>query len=225
MATHDYIPRDEAGRILWLLHFAGWMTTYGAAHSFLPAEIAALNTDVGAAGTSVTNTVDKEADFRAAVVAKQNAIADAIHLAREDVRRLQADPTMTDTDRAAAGITVADATATDASAATVHELTPPVCAPDWSKRLQVTIHFGINPHDEHRNARPAGTLGAQIQYHRGGIPALEADWANLDIDTDSPYIHIIHEDVPTTYAYRACWVDKKLNHGPYGDPAVCTVSV
>jgi len=148
-----------------------------------------------------------------------------VHLSREDVRRLQADPTMTDGDRAAAGITVPDAGPTPTSAATVHELTPPDCVLDFSKREQVTIHFGLDPHNERQNARPAGTLGAQIQYHRGGLPTLEADWATLDIDTQSPYIHIIHEDTPTTYAYRACWVDKKLNHGPYGDPAVCTVSV
>ncbi|HUW60112.1 MAG TPA: hypothetical protein VMZ06_03820 [Candidatus Bathyarchaeia archaeon] len=221
----DYIPRDEAGRIEWLQHFAAWMTAYGAAHGFTPAEITTLNTDVGDADTAVTDTVDKEAIFRAAVVAKQGAIGDAIHLAREDVHRLQADPTMTDAERAAAGITVPDLTPTPASASAVHEHVPPECAPDWSKRLQITLHFGLNPHDEHRNARPAGTLGAQIQYCRGGIPEHEADWVTLDIDTESPYIHIIHEDTPTTYAYRACWVDKKLNHGPYGDPAVCTVSV
>jgi len=221
----DYIPRDEAGRIEWLKHFAGWMTTYGEAHSFTSAEIATLNTDVGTADTAVTYTVEREADFRAAVVSKQDAIGDAIHLAREDVRRLQADPNMTDAERAAAGITVPDTTPTPTSAATVHELTPPETVLDFSKREQVTVHFGLNPHDEHRNARPAGTLGAQIQYHRGGHPTLESEWVNLDIDTESPYIHIIHEDTPTTYAYRACWVDKKLNHGPYGDPAVCTVSV
>ena len=221
----DYIPRDEAGRINWLKHFGGWMTGNGAVHNFTPAEIAALNTDVADADMAVTDTVDKETIFRAAVVNKQEAIGGAIHLAREDVRRLQADPTMTDADRAAAGITVPDPTKSPTSPEAVHELTPPVCAPDWSKRLQVTVHFGLNPHDEHRNARPAGTLGAQIQYHRGGIPTLEADWVTLDIDTESPDLHIIHEDTPTTYAYRACWVDKKLNKGPYGDPVVCTVSV
>ena len=74
----------------------------------------------------------------------------------------------------------------------------PDCVLDFSKREQVTILFGLNPHDERRNARPAGTLGAQIQYHRGGIPEHETDWVNLDIDTESPYIHIIHEDTPTT---------------------------
>jgi len=112
MATHDYIPGDEAGRIAWLLHFAGWMTTYGAAHGFTSDEISTLNTDVDDADTAVTNTVEKEADFRAAVVTKQDNIANAIHLAREDVRRLQADPNMTDAERAAAGITVPDATKT-----------------------------------------------------------------------------------------------------------------
>lgn len=32
----------------------------------------------------------------------------------------------------------------------------------------------------------------------------------LDTDTDSPLIHTIHESEPTTYAYRARYLGKKL---------------
>ena len=51
------------------------------------------------------------------------------------------------------------------------------------------------------------------------------NWQILDTDSESPYVHVIHEDAPISYAYRACWVDTRRNKGPYGDPAVCTVSV
>ena len=56
-------------------------------------------------------------------------------------------------------------------------------------------------------------------------PADKAQWTAQEIDTESPIIHTINETTPTTYAYRARYVGKNLKFGPYGDPAVCTVSV
>jgi len=132
---------------------------------------------------------------------------------------------MTDAERAAAGITVPDATRTAASPDAIRTMDPPSLRLDFSKRLQVIIHCGPNPHDERHNGRPHGTIGCEIQFHRGGIPEHEADWVTLDIDTESPFIHIIHEDEPTTYAYRACYIGKDLKRGPFSNPATCTVSV
>ena len=60
---------------------------------------------------------------------------------------------------------------------------------------------------------------------RGGIPADGSGWTTLELDTESPLVHAIHDTIPTTYAYRARYVGKKLKYGPYGDPATCTVSV
>ena len=47
----------------------------------------------------------------------------------------------------------------------------------------------------------------------------------IELDTDSPMLHIVTETEPTTYAYRARYVGKNLKFGPYSDPAECTVSV
>ena len=225
MASNDYIPRSEAERIAWLKHFDAWMAAHGASKGFTPAELTALNTDVTEADSAYEDSGVKEAAYRAGIQLKQHSIADATGLSRDYVKRLQANPTMTDAERADAGITVPDTTPTPADPDAIEQHDPPDCVLEFDKRLRVTIHFGLNPHDESHNARPAGTFGALIQYHRGGIPEHEDDWATLDIDTRSPYVHIVHEDTPTTYAYRACWVDKKAKKGPYGDPAVCTVSV
>jgi len=221
----DYIPKDEAGQIAWLQHFAGWMDAHGLSHSFSAADIAELNAEVSTADTAYNTNVDAQAAARAAIVTKKRAIASAIRLARTDVKKLQADTTITDADRADASITVPDRIKTPTSPDAVNELDSPEVLLDWSKRLQITVHWGLNPHNEHENARPAGTIGVQIQYHRGGLPEHESDWVILGNDGESPYIHVIHEDTPTTYAYRACWIGKRLNQGPYGAPKVCTVSV
>ena len=221
----DYIPSNEAGKMLWLFKFASWFGGNGMSHGFTPVEVCAVLSGFVQAKLAVDNTVDKEADVRAAIRAKKEGVAKAVGTARAMARRLQADPTMSDGDRAAAGITIPDATRTAMSPDDIRTMDPPSIGLDFSKRLQVIIHWGPNPHDERRNGRPEGTIGCEIQFHRGGMPALEADWVTLDIDTESPFIHIIHEDTPTTYAYRACYISKDLKRGPFGNPAVCTVSV
>ena len=225
----DYIPSGEAAKLRWMWHFMEWLTydggVHGFAHGFTAVEICDLATTVLQAKLAADNAVEKQATARAAVVVKREAIARAVRLARNDVRRLQADPDMTDADRANAGITVADTTATPLSAAAVHALATPDCDLDFSKRHQVLVHVGFNPHNERENGHPAGTIGCMLQCHRGGVPEHEDDWVTLGIVSHSPYIHSVHEDAPTTYAYRACWIGKKMDLGPYGDPVVCTVSV
>ena len=221
----DYIPSGEAARIGWLVRFAGWFDLHGTDYGFTHSEVSTLVHQVDHTESAVRDSGDLGLVYRASVLAKREGIAAAITRSRDFVRRLQAQPGMTDAVRAEAGITVPDPTKTAVSPQAIEEITPPDVVLDFSKRLRVTVHFGLNPHNENQNAKPEGVHAAQIQYHRGGLPEHEADWQILDIDSASPYTHIVHEDEPATYAYRACWVDKKLNHGPYGDPAVCTVSV
>ena len=96
----DYIPKDDAGKVLWLNSFSLWLTTNGAAHGFTPAEMTAMATAAGNAAFTLGNN------------ATEQAIAAAIALARDDAQRLQTWPTTTDAERAAAGITIADTTPT-----------------------------------------------------------------------------------------------------------------
>ena len=225
MATRDYIPASEAEMIAWLKRFATWMNTYGTTKGFTAAEVTDVVTRITDADTACENSDIKEAAYHAGVQTKRQSLADALSLTRADVKRLQAEPTMTDADRADAGITVPDSQPTTTSESTVLELTLPIFILDWSKPRQITLRWGTNPGDESQNAKPPNILGVQIQYYRGGPPEHESDWITLDIDTRSPYIHSVHDDVPTTYAYRMCWIDKKGNKGPYTLPSECTVTV
>ena len=184
-----------------------------------------MNADVDAAHTAFDDCEVAKAAAKASVQAKKQRIRDALGNARQMVRVLQPNKALTDAARAEAGITVPDRILTPMSPDAIQELDSPEVALDWSKRLQVIIHYGLNPLNERENGRPEDAFCALIQYHRGGLPEHEADWQMLDFDTDSPYIHRIHEDKPISYAYRVCWADKKHNKGPYGSPAVCTVSV
>ena len=221
----DYIPKDEPTKLLWLLNAATWLTANGAAHGFSPAEITAYSTVVGNTATSLTNNVTAQIAAKAATAAKNTAFATAIAMARDNAQRLQNDPNMTDEDRAAAGLTIHDATHTATDADGVMMLEPPLLLLRFNIRRQVTVHWGPNPNDERHNGRPTGTIGCQVQVARGGIPTEEAQWIALDVDTDSPLLHVVDDTTPTTYAYRARYVGKNVKFGPFGDPAVCTISV
>jgi hypothetical protein len=221
----DYIPKNDADKVLWLANFSTWLTANGAAHGFTPADITAMATSKNAAQFALSNHETQQAIARSTTAAKNTAIGAAIALARDDAQRLQHDPAMTDADRAAAGLTVPDAEKTGTPGALVLTIPPPLLLLDFSVRRQVTVHWGPNPSNEHQNARPVGTIGCEVQTARGGIPATEAQWVPIEVDTESPVIHVVTDTTPTTYAYRARYVGKNLKFGPFGDPATCTVSV
>lgn len=84
---------------------------------------------------------------------------------------------------------------------------------------------GPNPGNEHRNAKPHGVMGCELQYAKDQLPAEQTGWISLGLDTASPMLHHVTETTLPTFFYRARYVDKRLNYGNFGDPVECTVSV
>ena len=179
----------------------------------------------GTANTAFADHVTAQAAAKAATATKNQALGEAIAMARDIAQRVQLDPNTTDADRAAAGLTMPAVGPTPTSADAIMALDPPQQLLDFSIRHQVTVHWGPNPGNEHQNAKPHGVMGCEIQYAKGAVPADETGWISLGLDTESPMQHHVTETTPTTYIYRARYVDKKLNYGNFGDPAQCTVSV
>lgn len=221
----DFVPRDELGRIEWMLHLAGWLEAEGVGHGFTLAEIVAFRAAAVAAEAGYARSEELQTAARAGTVAKKQAVGTALKVAREFARRIQSVPNTTDAHRAAAGITVPDRRPTPVSPDAIQGIEPPSIYADFGIRHQVALHCGPNPHNEKYNGRPAGARAIRIEMARGGIPDKEDGWRFLEQVTRSPYIHHVHEDTPATYAYRACYVDTKLRRGPFGDPVTCTVSV
>jgi len=221
----DYIPTNDAEKVNWLMELALWLDANGLAHGFTQQQI----DDFHAKATNSENALDQhllaQTAARSATVNKNIVLGDTVAMARDYAQKLQHDLSMTDVERAAAGITVPDTTPTPTAADAITALLPPQILLDFSIRHQVTIHWGPNPGNEHQNPKPHGVMGCEIQYAKGGVPAEETAWISLGLDTDSPIQHHVTETTPTTYVYRARYVDKKLNYGNFGDPAECTVSV
>jgi len=221
----SYIPTNEAERILWLGNFNTWVQANGTSHGLTAAELTELGALVSDADNAVNDNVAKQAVAKASTASKNNALGAATALSRDFAQRIQHDPNTTDGDRAEAGLTIPDHEPTKSDDEDILSVTPPAIELDFSQRQQITIHWGPNPQDERHNGKPEGVMGCEIQYHRGGLPATESEWTVLETDTESPLTHIVQENEPTTYAYRARYVSKHLKLGPHGNPAVCTISV
>jgi len=208
-----------------MLHLAGWLEAEGVAHGLTPAEIAEFKAAAVEADAANMRNLDLHAAARAGTVAKKQAVARALKLARHKVRKIQVNENTTDADRGTADITVPDRKPTPTSPDAIQGVDPPSIHADFRIRQQVALHCGPYPQNEKNNGRPAGTRGIWIEVARGGIPDTETGWTILQQVTRSPYIHHVHEDKPATYAYRACYLDVNLRRGPFGDPVTCTVSV
>ena len=221
----DYIPKTDAEKIAWLNHFTTWLLANGGSFGFNTGDLTSMQDATNEATTAFTDNETAKAAAIAATATKNNKIGEAIALARQDVRRLQASPQITDGDRGNAGITIPDDDKSVQSPDYISEIPSPILELDFSIRHQVIVHWGPTPGDEQRNAKPHGVSGCEIQYAKNEEPQEESGWTTLGLDTASPYVHHVNETTATTYIYRARYVDKKLRYGSFGDPVRCTVSV
>ena len=128
-------------------------------------------------------------------------------------------PLVSDDQRLEMGYPPRDKEPTPTSPDYVANLEPPILLLDWSKKSQVTAHFGVNPQNEKQNAKPVAIAGAKIWYRIESGP-----WVYVADDTNSPYLHNFIITEPLNVEYRAQWFDKKGRLGVFGETAKCTVT-
>ncbi|MFH1227855.1 MAG: hypothetical protein V1701_08120 [Planctomycetota bacterium] len=208
-----YIPQMDAEFDEWLRNFSD--------------KISAIATPLGVTPALITAVTDAYDDWLVTYVAHQNAQDAAISaaqtkdesraLAKEAVRpvvgMLQKNPGLTDADRGALRITIPDTNPTPTDPEYVTHLSPPLIILDTSEHGQITVHFGVNPSNEKRNAKPTNIKGAKIYYRVESGP-----WTYLADDTNSPYTHFMPITEPQNLEYRAQWFDVKSRPGPFGEP-------
>lgn len=221
----DYIPNSDADKLAWMKQFGVWLTLHGASFGLTPQQITDYNLLVTTAETKFAGHNAAKDAAQAARSAKDAGIANAEADARDLAQILQHNPSMTDEDRLAAGLTAPDTQPTPTSEDFMEVMLPPLLRLIFNIRRRVTIHWGTNPDNERLNKRPAGTIGCEIQYCIGGIPTEETAWINLGLDPESPMTHHVNNETPVTVAYRARYVGKNLKYSTYCAPIECSVSV
>ncbi|MFA5793484.1 MAG: hypothetical protein WC980_00230 [Candidatus Brocadiia bacterium] len=215
----SYIPQADAQFDEWFRNFS--------------TNISAIATPLGVTPALITAVTAAFADWQLAYAAHQTAhnaaqaaaeVKDESRaLSKEAVRivvgMIQKNPALTDADRQTLAITVPDLTRTPTSPEYVVNLAPPILLLDWSGRGQVVVHFGVNPSNEKRNAKPIEIAGAKIWFRVESGP-----WTFVADDTNSPYTHNLAITEPANVEYRAQWFDNKSRTGPFSETAKCTVS-
>lgn len=215
----DYIPRVDAEFDEWARNFSAKIGPIALSLGIDPGLITAVtDTNAGWQRDYVAHQTAHNA-AKSASGTKNKSRAAHVDAMRTLVGMLQPNPGLTDAQRKTLQITVPDRNPTPTAPEYVVTLDPPNLILDWSQRSQVLIHFGVNPSNEKRNAKPVDIIGARIWYRIGKEP-----WQFLVDDTNSPYTHKFAITEPTSVEYRVQWFDNKMRTGSFGQTDKCTVS-
>ena len=223
----DYIPRPDQPFDVW---FASLQNTIAANPGELGVSIAEA-VALTAAWTAWNNAFeDHQVTQVAAAMAhtkKNTERATSEEMIRLLVGRIQSTSGVTDVHREALGITIPDRIPTPLSPELVLTTPPPLLLLDPSQRGQVTVHFGVNPDNEHENAKPYGMRAGIIWCAVGGIPSVDPDagpWEMVAMDTKSPYIHLHPTTTAIKLAYKVQWADRLNRFGPFSDPVAVSLT-
>jgi hypothetical protein len=101
---------------------------------------------------------------------------------------------------------------------------PPVIQAKCTGSKTVRIDWYPTQAPGESEALPQGIDGVNIWVAEGGIPSDESQWRFLAMDTNSPYVHNVGNDVTVTLAYKAQWFDRRKRMGPFCGPVVVAVT-
>lgn len=217
----DYIPDSDAELASFLDNFTTRLQADKGKFSIVDAqasEMVTANSDFQSARAAVAEAQDNlNAKMEALKQAKQNAISKT----REITRQLQANPSMTDEDRAAYRITVRDRQPTRVPVPQSF----PVVVIDNSKRLQQTLrYFDVNTPSS--QARPQGIASAEIRRYIGATPPSGPEqFERLDESRRSPYVvQYTGADAGKTAYYMMRWVNSRGERGPWSETVSATIT-
>ncbi len=221
MANNDYIPSNEVDLLTWLTSFVSNAATVAVDLS-LPTgaldEVTAARTAFVAAHSANLNLQNSA---RAARQTKDNAKVTVLSSVRSLVKQLQANPNLTDSQRASMQITIPDKVPTLIAAPT----SIPVLSVDFSQRGVHTISArdSTTPFSK---AKPKGAVGFDLWQKVGSVqPADNTNMEYLGRITAQAYDTVFEESQYGQQAYYvACWVTQKGIRGNTGDFTNATIS-
>jgi hypothetical protein len=217
----DYIPDPDPAFDAWQANFVSVVSGDLAGYGLVAGDLTPVTTAQTAWEASFPAHVTAQAAAQSARQTKDFDRASFEEVVRALVRRIQATASVTNTAKAAAGITVRDSEPTPSG--------PPATAPvgqvDTSQRLAHTVHFADSATPTSR-AKPAGVRGCEIWMKVGPpAPVDPSELSFVTLDTRTP--HLVTFDgadagKPVTYWLR--WVSTRGEVGPWSAAVSATVS-
>jgi len=221
----DFIPRQDDSFKAWFDAFTAYAQAHAGELGLSPAQAAELASIRDAWDAGYGRHIEAHHASMAATADKDRLRREAEQMVRLCSGLIQRRRETTNEQRAFLGLRIPDLKPTPLSPDAILRISPPMLVLDWSQRGQVSIHFGPNPNDEHRNGLPEGVKGVRLWWAPAD-PEKDLEhlaWEWLADDTRSPYLHV--HRVPGTVFYRAQYIDRKLRLGPLGGPVSASVTL
>lgn len=216
----DYLPGPDADFQAWVTNFVTYANANLAALGLVAADMTPVTTNQTTFNTNFAAHIAAKNAAQAAKQAKDEGRAGLTAAIRPLVRRLQASSAVSNAEREALGITVAQGGG---------PIGPPTTAPiasiECGARLQHTLRF-VDETTPTRKAKPAGVLGVEIWNKVGNTPpANESELRFVAVDTNAPFVlNYTSEDGGKTAYYWLRWVSPTGERGPWGEQAQATIA-
>ncbi len=216
----DYVPRSDPTFDAWQANYVTYLVANSAALGLDPiADVLTINNAQTAWDSSYLAHIAEQAAAVAAKGLKDSDRDSFIDIIRGFTGQVQANPSTTDVQRAALGITIADTTPTPVGPPT----TRPVLEVDTSQRLQITVSF----RDEFATdkAKPEGVSGCEIWTKIGDPAPLDlGETAYQATDTRTPHLLSFDgADGGKTVHIIGRWVNTKGEPGPISETVSATI--
>ncbi len=217
----DYIPRADSDFNDWVKQYNEYVKVNFAALGLLIGDSTKLDTAFTKWETDYNSMLAAQAALNAAVQTKFAARDSLEELVREDTKKIQANPAVTNAQKAELGITIPKEKRTAVPVPT----TRPMADVDNRQRLQHTIHF-FDEGTQQSKAKPEGVRGCEIWCKIGGDPPLDYNETKfLATDTKTPYLaHYDGIDGGKTAHYLLRWVNNRNEPGPWSETISVTIS-
>lgn len=214
----DYIPRDQDARHTWSETFEAYFQSNAVALGYTAADATALHNLWNLYDGSYSSILPAKNEYEAILSNFQTAEDAFISRVRAIAAEIQADPSITDEQRLAAGLPVYKTTRTPAPVPT----TRPVAEVDTSQRLQHTISF--RNEGSTSKAKPEGVRACEIWCVIGPAPASIAEARYLATDTATPYLATFDAaDAGKSVHYFLRWVNTRNQPGPWSETVTATI--
>ncbi|MEW6026693.1 MAG: hypothetical protein AB1599_05320 [Planctomycetota bacterium] len=224
MPQKRFIPDQDGQFHFWFQNYWERINADPARYGVSPADLADLNAAYTDWEVDYPAHTTAQSTARAAAEKKNNTRDSAETVARRITKFVQQRKETTNQHREELRITVADTVKTPLSEQIVQSTPPPVIEAKCTGPKTVRIAWYPTQDPGESEALPEGIDGVNIWAAEGGIPSDESQWRFLAMDTNSPYVHNVANDVTVTMAYKAQWFDRRKRMGPFGTPVTVAVT-
>jgi hypothetical protein len=216
----DYLPGPDADYQAWVTNFVTYANANLAALGLTAADLTAVTTNQTLFNTGFAAHITAKNAAQAARRSKDEARAGLTSAVRPLVRRLQASSQVSNAERDALGITVAEEPTPIGPPTTA-----PICSIECGARLQHTLRFADETTPS-RKAKPAGVLGCEIWHYIGTTPPAGAEQLRfVAVDTSAPFtVPYTSADAGKTAYYWLRWVSPTGERGPWGEQSQATIA-